>query len=303
MVKKTKKNNKKNIYSFRTVLQIIWTAITNGYWAGIFKLQIYSGKLKTLCVPGLNCYSCPGSIGSCPIGALQAVLGKKGHYFSFYVIGILMFFGSLIGRFVCGFLCPFGLFQDLLHKIPFLKKIRVMPKEKYLVKIKYFVLIIFVIILPMFIVNVVGDGMPFFCKLLCPVGTLEGGVPFVLFRDTFRSIIGFLFFWKLTLLIITIFLSIIIYRPFCKVLCPLGAIYSLFNKVSLFRYYVDMNKCINCKLCSKNCYMNVDPVQNSNHLECIRCGKCKNVCPVGAIKTGFSLQNKPVNIVKIEIPK
>lgn len=254
-----------------------------------------------MCLPGLNCYSCMGSLGSCPIGALQAVIGKKNHYFSFYVYGILLFIGSLIGRLVCGFLCPFGLVQDLLHKIPFFKKIRVMPFEKYLVKVKYLILLVFVIILPMFLVNIIGDGSPYFCKLVCPVGMLEGGIPLVIANENLRAAIGFLYAWKLFILITVIIISIIIYRPFCKVLCPLGAIYSLFNKVSLYRYNVNMDKCIDCKLCSKNCFMNVDPVKDANHLECIRCGKCKAVCPVNAITSGFKL--KEVNIVQLEIEK
>ncbi len=280
----------------RNILQFLWFIITNSYFAGFINLRIYTGKLKTMCLPGLNFYSCAGALGSCPIGALQAVVGKKGRYFSYYVVGLLIFIGALIGRLVCGFLCPFGLVQDLLHKIPFPKKIRTLPKEKILVKIKYFILLMFVILMPMFIVNFIGNGDPFFCKLICPVGTLEGGIPLVLFQDIFRNAIGFLFAWKVTLLIITIILAIIVYRPFCKVICPLGAIYSLFNKVSLYRYHIDMNKCIDCKLCSKNCYMNVDPVKDANALECIRCGKCKAVCPVGAITSGFMLREKPVQI-------
>ncbi len=272
---------------FRYSMQGLWAAITNSNVDGFFKGKIYTGQLKNACVPGLNCYSCPGALGSCPIGALQAVLGKKGHWFSFYVIGILMLFGALVGRVVCGWMCPFGLFQDLLHKIPFPKKIRTMPKEKILVKIKYFILLVFVIILPMFWVNFLGNGDPYFCKYLCPAGTLEGGVPLVLLNPVMRATVGWLFAWKNLILLMTIILSIIVYRPFCKVLCPLGAIYSLFNKVSLYQYRVDMDSCIACGRCAKVCFMNVDPVKDANHLECIRCGKCKTACPTKAISSDF----------------
>ena len=106
----------------RTVVQLCWTALTNGYAAGFAKGTIYKGELKRVCVPGLNCYSCPGALGACPIGSLQAVLGDRNHWFSFYVVGFLLFFGAVLGRFVCGWLCPFGLAQDLLAKIPFPKK-------------------------------------------------------------------------------------------------------------------------------------------------------------------------------------
>lgn len=143
---------------------------------------------------------------------------------------------------------------------------------------------IFVIILPMYLVNNIGNGNPYFCKYICPVGTLEGGIPLVLLNKTMRGSIGFLFVWKNVILLTTIILSIIIYRPFCKLICPLGAIYSLFNKVSFYRYQINCDKCINCGKCAKICLMNVDPVKDANHLECIRCGNCRKACPKGAIE-------------------
>lgn len=81
-------------------------------------------KTENVCVPGLNCYSCPGARGACPIGSLQAVIGSWNFKMAYYVAGFLIFVGALLGRLVCGFLCPFGLIQDLLNKIPFPKKIR-----------------------------------------------------------------------------------------------------------------------------------------------------------------------------------
>lgn len=269
---------------FRHKIQLLATVITNGNLLGYISGKIYQGNLKNACVPGLNCYSCVGALGSCPVGSLQAVIGKKGGRISFYVVGILLIIGSLLGRFVCGWLCPFGFFQDLLHKIPFPKKVRELPKEKILVKLKYLILLIFVIILPMYLVNNVGNGSPYFCKFICPAGTLEGGIPLVLLNKSLRGVIGFLFVWKNVILITTIILSIMIYRPFCKFICPLGAIYSLFNKVSFYRYRINCNKCVNCGKCAKVCMMNVDPGKDPNDLECIRCGNCRKACPKGAIE-------------------
>lgn len=298
---------KKQFNSFRHKIQALATIITNGNVSGYISGKIYKGDIKNACVPGLNCYSCVGALGSCPIGSLQAVIGKKGGGFPFYVVGFLLLIGSLLGRLVCGWLCPFGLFQDLLHKIPFPKKIRTLPKEKILVKLKYLILLIFVIILPMYLVNNIGNGNPYFCKYICPVGTLEGGIPLVLLNKAMRGSIGFLFVWKNVILLTTIILSIIIYRPFCKLICPLGAIYSLFNKVSFYRYQINCDKCINCGKCAKICLMNVDPVKDANHLECIRCGNCRKACPKGAIELLIadrkfgkrdSLKNKTLEMVK-----
>ena len=117
-------------------------------------------------------------------------------------------------------------------------------------------------------------------------GTLEGGLPLVLLNKAMRGAIGWLYIWKNTILIVTIVLSIIIYRPFCRYICPLGAFYSVFNKVSIYRYRVDMEKCVHCGKCAKACQMVVNPVENPNSPECIRCGRCKQACPVHAIASG-----------------
>lgn len=264
-------------------IQGLWGLLTNSYLIGFAQGKIYKGKLKNLCVPGLNCYSCPGAVGACPIGALQAVIGNWNFKFAFYVAGFLMFVGALMGRFVCGWLCPFGLIQDLLHKIPFPKKIKTFHGDKLLRKLKYVILLVFVILLPMVLVDILGQGAPYFCKLICPAGTLEGGIPLVLLNKSMQSALGWLYAWKNVLLLITIFLSIIIYRPFCKYICPLGAVYSVFNPISVFRYRVDKDTCIDCGACAEACKMQVEPVKNVNHPECIRCGECKNACPVKAI--------------------
>lgn len=264
-------------------IQVLWAFFTNSYLLGFVQGKIYRGRLKNLCVPGLNCYSCPGAVGACPIGAMQAVIGNWNFKFAFYAAGFLMFVGALMGRFVCGFLCPFGLIQDLLHKIPFPKKLRTFQGDKLLRKLKYVILVIFVVLLPMFVVDILGQGAPYFCKLICPVGTLEGGLPLVLLNKSMHSALGWLYVWKNVVLLVTIFMSVLIYRPFCKYICPLGAVYSIFNPISVFRYRVDKETCVDCAACAKVCKMQVNPLDNANHPECIRCGACKKVCPVNAI--------------------
>lgn len=277
---------------FRKTVQSVWTVLTNGYIIGFFKGKIYTGNLKNMCVPGLNCYSCPGSLGSCPIGSLQAVLGSAKYKFSFYLLGFFLLVGTLFGRLVCGFLCPFGLIQELLYKIPFVKKIKTFRLDRPLRWLKYIILAVFVILLPLFIVDAAGTGSPWFCKWICPAGTLEGGIPLISASPALQGVIGFLFHWKLAILLITVLLSILIYRPFCKYICPLGAIYALFNKVSVYRYHVDREKCTSCGKCEKVCPMQISPVRETNHLECIRCGGCKEICSSGAITSGFSLASK-----------
>lgn len=268
--------------------QILWAFLTNSYLVGFAKGKIYDGKLKNLCVPGLNCYSCPGALGSCPIGAMQAVIGSWNFRMAFYVAGFLVFVGALMGRFVCGWLCPFGLIQDFLHKIPFVKKISTFRGDWLLRKLKYVIFLVFVILLPMFVVDMLGQGAPYFCKLICPAGTLEGGIPLVLLNSAMRTAVGWLYAWKNVLLVVIVLLSVVIYRPFCKYICPLGAVYSVFNPIAVFRYRVDKEACTHCGACAKACKMQVDPSETPNHPECIRCGSCKKVCPTGAIYSGIN---------------
>ena len=286
------KQKKKSTQGFRHTVQALWALLTNSYLVGFVHGKIYRGPIKNLCVPGMNCYSCPGALGACPIGALQAVIGSWNFKLALYVSGFLIFVGSLVGRFVCGWLCPFGLIQDLLNKIPFPKKITTFKGDKLLRKLKYVFLVVFVILMPMFVVDIMGQGAPFFCKLICPVGTLEGGVPLVLLNKAMHDAIGFLFAWKSVILVAMILLSIIIYRPFCKYVCPLGAIYAIFNPISVFKYRVDKEKCISCGKCARTCPMQVDPVKTPNSTECIRCGRCKDACPTGAISSGFRDKSK-----------
>jgi len=269
----------------RTAIQALATLFTNIHIPNFFTGKIYTGPTKRACVPGLNCYSCPGAAGSCPIGSMQAVMGAKKYKFSYYVIGTMMFFGVVFARLICGFLCPFGFFQDLLAKIPS-KKLST-KKLKPLRYIKY--VILFGLMLAMTLV--LGDKYevvpPIFCKYICPQGILEGAIPLAIKNPSLRLGLGSLFNLKLTILIITIILSIIFYRPFCKWICPLGAFYSLFNKYSLYQMKVDDNKCINCGKCARVCRMDVDIRKNACDLECIRCNDCKKACPTKAISSSF----------------
>lgn len=274
----------------RTIVQVLWTFISNSYLIGFAKGKIYTGPLKSLCVPGLDCYSCPGTLGSCPIGSLQAVIGSPKYQLALYVSGVIMLFGALMGRFVCGWLCPFGLLQDLLHKIPFPKKIHKFCGDRVLRYVKYVILLVFVILLPMFVVDIIGQASPYFCKYICPSGIFLGGIPLVANNTMLRDAIGFLFAWKSLILLLCILLSIIVYRPFCKYICPLGAIYALCNPISLKKLHLDREKCVSCGKCAKVCKMGVDPAQTPNHMECIRCGKCIEACPKDALS--FCMKKK-----------
>ena len=284
------KSNKNFLARFRGWIQAVATLLTNIHIPNLLKGKIYQGNVKTMCVPGLNCYSCPAATGACPIGAFQAVVGSSKFKFTYYITGFFILLGVLLGRFICGFLCPFGWFQDLLHKIPG-KKLST-AKLKPLRYLKYVILVVFVILLPAFVTNSLGMGDPFFCKYICPQGVLEGAIPLALANSGIRAALGHLFTFKFTILALFIILSILFYRPFCKWICPLGAIYSLFNKVSFLKIQVDHEKCVGCQKCSRVCKMDVNVVDTPNHPECIRCGECMKACPTDAICYHYGFSNK-----------
>jgi len=262
----------------RLAVQLIFTILTNGYVYGYLNGKIYQGKLKYTCVPGLNCYSCPGAVASCPLGALQALLNQRGFQIPFGMLGFFFLTGSLLGRFVCGWLCPFGLTQDLLHKIPVFRKRKRLPLHHILKFGKYVVLLLFVCIGSGFLFGGFAK-VPAFCKYICPSGTLFGAVPLLAANRLLRGQAGGLFFWKLGLLLFLLLLSVKVYRPFCQYLCPLGAIYGWFNRFSLVQVHWEKQRCTSCGACEKACPVGLSASEISRSPECIRCGRCIEACP------------------------
>lgn len=277
----------------RTAIQVCWTALSNGYLTGFLQGKLYTGPLKNLCVPGLNCYSCPGAFGACPLGALQSTLADRKFKFAFYAVGFLLLFGAILGRIVCGFLCPFGLLQDLLYQIPVpaaWRKRKLLPGDRVLKWLKWVLLVLFCMLLPLVIVDAVGQGKPWFCAYVCPSGTFLGGLPLLGANAGLRSALGWLWRWKLALLIAVVVLSVLFYRPFCRYLCPLGAIYGCFNPIAFHRYQFHSDRCITCGRCQDVCPFDLDASKLPNSVECIRCGRCLDACPTDAL-TQLGLRN------------
>lgn len=263
----------------RKLIQLYAALLFNANIKGFVTGNIYQGQTKQMCVPGINCYSCPGAVGACPLGSLQGSFSANKSTI-FYVCGILALYSILFGRMICGWLCPFGLIQELLFKIktPKVKKSFV---TRILSFFKYAVLIFFVLIVP--ITYAFRDTpLPAFCKYICPAGTLEGGIALLSNKvnDSYFSMLGPLFTWKFLLLVSIIVACIFIFRMFCRFICPLGALYGLFNKISFFGIKLNTDKCINCNKCIGKCKMDIKHVGDS---ECISCGECIDVCPTGAI--------------------
>ena len=272
----------------RRLIQLYAALLFNVNFKGFFTGRIYTGDVKGICVPGMNCYSCPGASGACPLGSLQNALAHSGPKTEtpnaiFYVIGIIILYGLLLGRTICGFLCPVGLGQELLYKIktPKLKKSRVTRILSYF---KYVLLAVLVIGVPLvFMLAPSSAVVPGFCKYVCPAGTFGGAIGLLLnpANADLYAMLGPLFTWKFVVLVVTMAACVFIFRFFCRFMCPLGGLYGFFNKIALLGVKLDKNKCTDCGLCVSHCKMDIKHV--GDH-ECINCGECIRVCPAKAIR-------------------
>jgi ferredoxin-type protein NapH len=278
-----------NLNLFRRLVQTLVSVGTNGYLLFPFTLDIYKGPLKAVCHPGLNCYACPGALLSCPVGAIQNFLGairlSAGAIpqWGGVVLGYVGFIGVLVGRVPCGWLCPFGFIQDMLHKIP-------SPKFRFwrpLRWVKYGSLAGLVVLAPLFIVDQTGLGHPWFCKLICPDGTLLGALPLLAIKPHLMANLGFWFWHKFSWLIFIVVGAILISRFFCRLLCPLGAFYSLFNRISLVKLDFIEGNCVHCLACVPACPTGVRPYEERDSRECILCLRCVQACRFGALDFGL----------------
>lgn len=283
----------------RHITQWLSTLLANSYWLFLGNTPIYQGPLKTVCFPGLNCYSCPAAAFACPVGALQNFattlrMGLPFGHFGAYIIGLLGLTGTLLGRIPCGWLCPFGFLQEWIYRIP-TKKLGLPRALRFG---PYVFLIFFVLLLPALIVDESGYGSLWFCKYICPAGTLEAGLPLMLLAPDLRQMIGALFFNKIILLVIILGLCVFISRFFCRVVCPLGAIYGLFNKTSFIRLEFHERACVNCKACFKICPTGVSFFNGADSINthaCIRCMKCYSICPSDAVSISIgSMKSKTI---------
>ena len=275
------KNWLKKIWpSKRKIMQLYFALLFNANVQGFATGQIYQGKSKVFCAPGINCYSCPGAVAACPLGSLQGAFSSPNHNTLYYIGGILLLYGVLFGRMICGWACPFGLIGELLYKIKS-PKVKKSPVTRILSFFKYVVLVFFVGIVPI-IYAIRNVPLPAFCKYICPVGTIEGGLGLLSNKvnDSLFSLLGPLFTWKFMLMISIVVGSIFIFRLFCRFICPLGALYGLFNRISVFGVQVDEDKCTHCNLCISHCKVDIKHVGDQ---ECIGCGECIGVCPTKAI--------------------
>ena len=268
--------------TFRRLTQLSSTILANSYIGSFYTKTVNTNALKGICVPFLNCYSCPTALCSCPIGTMQHFVAIQ--TIPFYMLGFIALVGITIGRMACGWACPFGFLQDLMYKIK-------SPKFKipYLLKyMKYLILLFLVLIIPY------KTGELWFSKL-CPAGTLTAGIPWALWNPTNPATglpvlpygPGIIFYLSLIIMVGFLIWFVLSKRPFCRVACPMGALLSFFNRYSMIRLEASP-ECDGCDTCTTICPMDLNVYADVDSGECIRCLECTR-CEHVRLVTPFDL--------------
>jgi ferredoxin-type protein NapH len=143
---------------------------------------------------------------------------------------------------------------------------------------------------PQSVVNQKPRYQLYYCKL-CPAGSLEATVPDYFSRKSanpiYRRMAGD---WlRMSILAVFLILMVISSRPFCRLFCPLGAIYALTARVSMSRMKLDKDACIECGQCDKVCPVGLNVRKEVGGMECIACGDCMKVCPKGGIRRQYGV--------------
>jgi ferredoxin-type protein NapH len=281
----------------RRITQVVSLLTLNPYFHYFSTRVIYQGPVKYVCAPGFNCYACPLAAFSCPIGSLQysfTLFSMKIREFRLalgallYVVASVGLVGAVLGRIPCGWICPFGFLQDMMYKIP-VPKLR-LPRRINLGR--YAFLIVLAILIPFI------TAQSWFSRL-CPAGALEGGVflkavpPATPLPET-----GWFFWFKMVILGFFLLWMMTSKRPFCRAVCPLGAMWGLFNRVSIYRMAVDDEACTVCGKCREVCPVDINIYEDPNSPDCIRCLECKKECPYGAVVSGFKRPAKELRLAK-----
>lgn len=257
---------KPSIRIWRLVVGALFLVLLNCSWGP---------EAKWLCLPLLNCHSCALAWFACPIGVLQHYSGY--HVVPILALGLILLPAVLIGRLLCGWICPFGFLQDLLHRIPSPK----FSLPQWTSYIKFLVLGILVLAFPFFL----GPDTYFsFCRI-CPASALQVAIPSIIQEGPPENI------WptmvRMHVLAIVLVGAVVSSRSFCKVLCPIGAILAPLNYLAFWAIKVPTQNCLSCKKCDRVCPVEGEPseriaanISPNRELNCIVCHECQQTCPM-----------------------
>jgi ferredoxin-type protein NapH len=223
-----------------------------------------------LIFPGLHCYACPWAVTVCPVGLVQnlVVFGTV----PFFWFGAIVAYGLLAGRGFCGWFCPFGTLNDVLS----FRRVKIHRTFSYG---KYVVLVGTLIA-----AWALADTI--FCKL-CPAASIEASLPYLF---TGVAEVNRPFLIHMGTLAGTLVGMVLVARFWCRYLCPMGAILSLFNRVSFLHLRWQRNLCDECGACATACPMGIEPHREHDDHNCIKCGECTEACALGSLTLHYGVK-------------
>lgn len=362
-----------------------WRTYTVLIAAVLLNLKLFGWSYRSVCVPGMNCHGCPAASGACPVGALAYGLSVK--TLPLVAVASMLAVGVVFGRLICGAVCPFGLLQDFIHRLPG----PILRLPQWLRYGKYAVLLLFILVLPwwwgmdhgafvrlpapeinadpaglrvaasienlsthpiegvqidavyrddelreieriplaigavavppqqtraleevvipnrideatLYLESPQGQPQPqggwFYYCTWCPVGGVESRLPGL---AALGAVQGWGAVWAIlsgapvvyTVLVVSLLLMWLYSRFYCRVLCPVGAVYGLCTPLALSRLQIDERFCTHCGACSRVCPIELDVPKEVGGAECIACGDCLRACPQGGIRRVVGFDRAP----------
>ena len=244
--------------------------------AGFLAVWLIPLRLFNVCGAVFHCYACPLALFACPIGVTAQFSAL--HVFPFMAVGTLLVVGGMVGAFVCGWACPFGFMQDLAAKARTCRY----ELPAWAGHFRYVVLVGAVLAIPF----LWGEGHALFICRVCPAGALEGAIPAKVEQALANQPINEINNIKIWVTVFVVAGMFVKFRPWCTLLCPLGAIFGLFNRWSALYLRFIPERCTSCKLCHTQCRVGLEPDRRANDPRCIRCLECTHC---GALTVGSPL--------------